>query len=146
MARDDLYVRHDVEPAHFGGEKSLRRHQFEPCAAVGDELGRRHAGMGAVVVEYDHLFGGLYIAGENLPTRYCQFGAIFDRHVLRQAAGRDDDDIGVKRSNVRAFRESVELHLNAEALALLGAPVGDADQLAPALDLGGDTDLPAGVG
>ena len=65
-------------------------------SGVGDELRRGHAGMRAVVVENEHVFGRLHVARQNIPARHGELGAFLDRAILRQAAGRDDDDVGVR--------------------------------------------------
>jgi len=48
-----------VQPADIGGEEAFRRHQFQPRAGLGDELGGLQARMGAVVVIEQDLAAGL---------------------------------------------------------------------------------------
>ncbi len=56
-----------------------------------------------------------------------------------------NDDIGIKAAQFVGLDIGVVARLDAEPLALSGAPVGDADQFLAALDLGRDADLAAGI-
>ena len=65
---------------------------------------------------------------------------------VRHAAGRDDDDVGLKREHVLGARVNVEAKGDAEALAFVDPPIDDAQNLAPALQRGREQDLPARLG
>ncbi len=65
---ENLHIGHEVEPAHFGGEISLRADEFEMRAALGNEFRRCEARMRAIVVEQQNVLGGLCLARENIPA------------------------------------------------------------------------------
>ena len=140
-----LHVGHQIEAAHLGGEEAFRADDLEAAAGVGNPLGRRHAGMSAVVIEEQHVFGRLHVAGEDVPARNGKFGSFLDGFIARQAAGRNEDHIGFECEDVRCLRDRVVAHVDAKALALCHPPVDDADQLAATRQLGGEPDLSASL-
>ena len=74
----------------------------------GDELGRLQAGMVAGVVEEQHVRARLDVAGDDVPGRHDQLVAGAQHLGMRQAAGGDDDDVGVFGEHVVGLGPGVE--------------------------------------
>ena len=79
VSLEDLHIGHEIQAAHVGAEKSLRADDLEVAPAFGNEFGCGDAGMGAIVVEQEHVFGGLHFARQNIPARDRKLGALLDR-------------------------------------------------------------------
>ena len=60
-------IGHMVEPAHFGGEETLRRDDLQRRARAGDQFRRLHARMAAIVVEQQNVRSDRNIARQDIP-------------------------------------------------------------------------------
>ena len=60
--------------------------------------------MAAIVVVEQHVLGRLDRAGDDVPARGDEVVAGIERRVLRQAAGRDDRPVGLRRQHVVRLR------------------------------------------
>jgi hypothetical protein len=140
---EGTHVGNVVHPAHFGREEPLRRDQFELCARIGDELGRRHGLVPAIVVVEQHGAGRLGGSRDDVPARRHEIVASVERWILRHAACGDDHDVGAERQHVGGFREDIVADRDAEALEFGHAPVDDADEFAPPWVARGEQNLAA---
>ena len=151
VMRDALLVKgahvgHVVHAAHLGREEALRRHDFQPRAGLGDQLGRRHARDGRHCRRRAARSRPACTAPDkDVPARGDEVVARLQRRVLRQAAGGDDHDVGCQRQHVVRLGPGVVADVDAEPLQFGEPPVDDADQFAPARVLRRQPNLPAGL-
>ena len=101
--------------------------------------------MPAIVVEQQHVVGGLGVAGQDVPACHRQIGGFGQEAGIRQPACGDDDHVRVQGAHIVRIGEHVEAHFDAQPLALFGPPFGDPDQLAAPAGPGRQADLPAGI-
>ena len=133
----------DVRREHRSG---VTNSTFAP--ARGDEFGRRHAGMGAVIVVDDYVRRGPRPRQSGHPRSMSRAP---HRHrgkpMIGHAARRDDDDVGILgRRSSAASAYTLQRIKTPRRGALRDAPIDDAHDLAPARKPRGDPDLPARLG
>ena len=111
-------------------------------ARLPDRLRRRKRRVAPGPVVDDGVRARARRAREHVPDAGAVRGAL-DPVEIGDAAGRDDDDIGVTVGCLGFFDRAVQAHVDPEALQLPDAPLDDAHELAPPARLRGQQHLPA---
>ena len=86
-------------------------------------------GIGAVVVVDQHVAGGSRGPAHHVPGVDHQVGALAEEGAVGQAAGGDDDEVGLLGEHVGRLGEHPEAEVDAEALGLGDPPVDDAEEV-----------------
>ena len=130
-----------VAPARPRASGRAPRRHLDP--ARGQELGHARSLVLAVLVVDQHLAGERRLPDRTSQPLTTRSHASPKKPALGSAAGRDDDDVRPERQHVVALGVAVEPDVDAGELDLALQPAGDAQDLAAAVEAGGEVDLPA---
>ena len=116
----------------------------EPDLAPGEThlLRRRQRGVASGSVVDDGPLDRSRRAGKHVPRARAVLGAV-DPVEVRDAAGRDDDDVGVAFADRVGLDVRVEAHVDPEPFQLPAPPVDDAGEVASPARAVGEEHLPA---